>query len=79
MILPFSISPKALLIAGVVLAALGAGAWLYLRGRSDEAVQQERQAVVEDKENRETRSEVDRSLLADPARAPVLRERWTRD
>lgn len=76
---PALLNPKLLAIGAVVLALLGAGTYLYLKGRGDEAVQQERQAVVEDKENRETRSEVDRDLLADPARAPVLRERWTRD
>lgn len=76
---PALLSPRVLAICAVVLALLGAGAYLYFKGRGDEAVQQERQAVVEDKENRETRSEVDRGLLADPARAPVLRERWTRD
>lgn len=74
-----ALSPRTILLIAVVLAAIGAGTWLYLKGRGDEAVQQERAAIVEDKENRETRSEVDRSLLADPARAPVLRERWTRD
>lgn len=74
-----ALSPRLIIYAALVAGAIGLLAMVYLRGRGDEAIQHERAAVTQDNQNREIRSETDRRLLSDPAAAPRLRERWTRD